>query len=225
MAFTSGVVGIIHGDLQKLQDDHITQEVGDTTLDCYINVDGQLSDVQNNKTATYGKIASQVVSDRKTVSITNDNEINIVPDRDSGWKWTRYWFVPGKFVVAENTTDDEFPFTQLTESTGVEITPANFRLSEIVEEYPGQWMGGFQDREERVRSGTLYGDEIEEDIDMGDAFLRSDKNQIGPTIEFGGTEVKVRITEEGLVQVVGPGNYEREKYLTFIEEMLFDFAD
>ncbi|RLM47874.1 hypothetical protein DVK00_05055 [Haloarcula sp. Atlit-47R] len=84
-------------------------------------------------------------------------------------------------------------------------------------------MGGFQDREDRVRSGTLYGDEIERDIDMGEAFLSSDKNQIGPNIEFDGTEVKVRITEDGLVQVVGPGNYEREKYLAFIDQMLYEF--
>lgn len=224
MAFTSGVVGIIHGDLQELQDDYITQEVGDETLECYINVDKQLRDVQNNLTSLQGKVASQAVSPQKTVSITNDNKINIVTNRDSGWNWTNYWLVPGKFVVAEKTADGEFPFSQLTDSTGVEITRARFRLSDIVEEYPGQWMGGFQDREERVRSGTLYGEEIEEDIDMGDAFLSSDKNQIGPKIEFGGTEVKVRITEDGLVQVVGPGNYKREKYLAFIEEMLFDFA-
>lgn len=224
MAFTSGVVGIIHGDLQELHDDHITQEVGDETLDCYINVEKELYDVQNDMTALQGKVASQAVSPRKTVSITDGNQINIVSNRDAGWNWTDFWLVPDKFVVTEKTADDKFPFSQLTDSTGVEITRASFRLSDIVEEYPGQWMGGFQDREERVRSGTLYGEEIEEDIDMGEAFLRSDKNQIGPKIEFDGTEVKVRITEDGLVQVVGPGNYGREKYLTFIEEMLFDFT-
>lgn len=224
MAFTSGVVGIIRGDLQELHDDKVTEEIGDEILECYINVDGQLRDVTNETTAIHGKIASQSVSDRKTVNITDRNQISIVPDRQSAWKWTRYWLVPGKFVVAESTSDDGFPFDKLTESTGVQINRARFNLSEIVEEYPGQWMGGFQDREEQVRSGTLYGDEIERDIDMGEAFLRSDKSQIGPKIEYGGTEVKVRITEDGLVQVVGPGNYEREKYLTFIEDMLFDFT-
>lgn len=224
MAFTSGVVGIIHGDLEELHNDRVTEEVGDEILECYINVDEQLRDVANDTTAIHGKIASQSVANRKTVSITDGDRINIVPDRQSGWNWTRYWLVPGKFVVAESTSDDGFPFNKLTESTGVEINCARFRLSEIVEEYPGQWMGGFKDREERVRTGTLYGKEIEEDIDMGDAFLRSDKSQIGPTIEFDGTEVKVRISEDGLVQVVGPGEYEREKYLTFIEEMLFEFA-
>ena len=224
MAFTSGVVGIIHGQLEELHDDHITEEVGDKILDSYINVDGELRDVTNDTTAIHGKIASEGVSDRKTVNISNENEINIVSDRQSGWDWTRFWLVPSKFVVAESTFDNGFPFNKLTESTGVQINRAQFRLSNIVEEYPGQWMGGFQDREEQVRSGTLYGDEIERDIDMGDAFLRSDKNQIGPKIEFDGTEVKVRITEDGLVQVVDPGNYPREKYLTFIEEMLFDFT-
>ncbi len=224
MAFTSGVVGIIHGDLQELRDDRVTEEVGDETLECYINVDGQLRDVTNDTTAIHGKIASESVSNRKTVNITDGNQISIVPNRESAWNWTRYWLVPGKFMVAESTSDDGFPFDKLTESTGVQINRARFNLSEIVEEYPGQWMGGFQDREEQVRSGTLYGEEIERDIDMGEAFLDSDKSQIGPKIKYDGTEVKVRITEDGLVQVVGPGNYQREKYLTFIEDMLFDFT-
>lgn len=224
MAFTSGVVGIVHGDLQEIQDAHLTEVVGDKVLDCYINVDGELVDVANDTTAIHGKVAAEEVTDRKTVSISDSGKINIVPNRNSGWEWTRFWLVPGKFVVAESTTDDGFPFNKLTESTGVEINRARFRLSNIVDRYPGQWMGGFQDREEQVRSGTLYGEEIEEDIDMGEAFLRSDKSQIGPTIEFDGTEVKARITEDGLVQVVGPGEYEREKYLTFIEEMLIEFA-
>lgn len=225
MAFTSGVVGVIHGDLEQLQDAHVTKEVGDKSLDCYINIEEELRDIANNTTAIHGKIASEGVSNQKTVEITDGDQINVITDRKPGWNWTDFWLVPGEFIVAESTEDDGFPFTELTQATDIQINRARFKLSEIVEEYPGQWMGGFQDREEQVRSGTLYGDEIERDIDMGEAFLRSDKNQIGPSIEFDGTEVKVRITEDGLVQVVGPGNFEREKHLSFIREMLVDFTN
>lgn len=216
------MVGTVHGDISDLEDDYISEAIEDGQLDCYINVDRRNQDISGNVQSIEGKIAAERITDEKTVEVENGN-IQITPDRNPDWTWSNFWLVPDKFVVAENVVGD-FPFDKLSQSADVDINRSRFNLTEIVQEHPGQWMGGFQDRPERVRSGTLYGEEIEEDIAMGDAFLNSDKNQIGPIVEFDGTEVKARITQDGLVQVVSPGSYTRDKYLTFIEEMLLDFT-
>ncbi len=219
MAFTSGVVGLVKGDLDDIYDDHITEEVGNDTLNCYINVEQRRKDLSGEITTIQGKVATEKYLEQDIVEIEN-GAIRIKEERKSDWTWSNFWLVPsGRFIVAEST-NGTFPFDKLSQSTGVQIVRANFNLTKIVKQYTGQWMGGFQDRPEQVRSGTLYGEEIETDIDMGEPFLESDKTQIGPLIEFDGQKLKARITKDGLVQVVAPGNYRRERYLSFIDEML-----
>lgn len=222
MTFTSGVVALVPNDFGKLEDTHISKEAGEDDLECYIDIKEEKTNLNGEILYQEGLIAAKRVLTEKEVLI-EDGTVDITKNRNSDWDWARIWVVPDEFIVVSRTSGT-FPFDKLSESMDLQVRRAKFNLTEIVQDHPGHWMGGFEDREERVRSGTLYGDEIERDIDMGDAFISADKNQIGPIIDFDGREIKTRVTADGFVQIVSPGDYKREKYLTFIGQILITYA-
>lgn len=222
MTFTSGVVALVPSDFGRLEDTHIPEEEGEDNLECYIDIKEEKTTLDGEVLYQEGIVAAKRILNEKEVSI-DDGTVEIIENRKSNWDWARIWVVPDEFILVSRASGT-FPFDKLSESIGVAVRRAKFNLTEIVQDHPGHWMGGFEDREERVRSGTLYGDEIERDIDMGDAFISADKNQIGPIIEFEGREIKARVTVDGFVQVVSPGDYRREKFLSFIEEILIIYA-
>jgi len=221
MGFTSGVVATVSDDFGTVEDDHITEEMGEDELECYIEIQEENQDLSGDVVSQEGLIAARRVVEEEQVQI-DGGDIEVSKERFTKWDWSRFWVVPNEFIVAASVSDS-FPFDKLTESLGIPVQQAKFNLSNIVSDHPGHWMGGFEDRDERVRAGTLWGDEIERDIDMGEAFVSSDKNQIGPIIEFDGTEVRARVTKDGFVQVVSP-DYNMEKYLAFLEDMLIDYT-
>ncbi|QIB73536.1 hypothetical protein G3I44_04105 [Halogeometricum borinquense] len=222
MTFTGGVVGVVHGDFDTLSDGYISEEMGDDDLECYIDIKEEAQDLSGEVSFQEGIVAAERVDTREAVEVDQGN-VYVREIRDQDWDWAKFWVVPGEFIIVQNHKGG-FPFDQLSQATGLEVRKAKINLTEIVQNHPGQWMGGFTDRPERVRSGTLYGDEIEEDIDMGDAFVESDKNQIGPIIEFDGREIKARVTKDGMVQVVSPGTYDMEKYLRLVSEVFFQYT-
>lgn len=223
MAWVSGTVGVIQGKFHKLSDDHVKIPLGNRVMDRYIDVQEERMALNGGTIAQTGLIAGEGMLTKETVNVDDSGNVSVGSTREMGIIWSKFWVVPDRFVVIENPQND-FAFDVISESTGENLSGARFDLSRIISDFPGQWMGGFQDRPDRVRAGTLFGDEIEEDMEMGDAFLRADKNQIGPIIEYDGAEVKARVTKDGLVQVVSPGNWKREKYLSFIDDVLFDYA-
>jgi hypothetical protein len=222
MTFTSGVVALVPTDFGKLEDAHISTEEGEDDLECYIDIKEEKTNLQGETIYQEGVVAAKRILIDKEVQI-NDGSVDISETRGQDWDWARIWVVPDEFIVVSRASGT-FPFDKLSESMGVTVRQAKFSLTEIVKDHPGHWMGGFEDREERVRSGTLYGEEIERDIDMGDAFVSADKNQIGPIIDYSGREIKARVTNDGFVQIVSPGDYKREKYLSFLEEILIDYT-
>lgn len=222
MAFTSGIISLVSGDFGSVEDDYLSEQAGDDDLECYIDIQQEHTDLSGSVIFQEGLIAAKRFMVRENIDIENGS-IDIYEERSADWDWSNIWIVPGEFILVSQALGN-FPFNKLSESLGLTVRQAQFDLTRIVQDHPGHWMGGFQDREERVRAGTLWGDEIERDIDMGEAFVSSDKNQIGPIIEYDGQDIKARVTEDGFVQIVSPGSYERQKFLSFIGEVLLEYA-
>lgn len=222
MTFTSGVVALVPADFGTISDTHISEEEGEDNTECYVDIKDEKVSLDGTVLFQEGLIAAKRTLTEKQVLI-DSGSVDVTEKRQSDWDWARIWSVPDKFIMVSRSSGT-FPFDKLSEAINLDVRRARFNLTEIVQDHPGHWMGGFEDRKERVRSGTLYGDEIERDIDMGDAFISADKNQIGPIIEFDGREIKTRVTADGFVQVVSPGDYQREKFLSFVEEILITYA-
>jgi hypothetical protein len=223
MTFTSGIVGLVPGDFGKLEDTYLSEEVGDDDLECYIDVKEERTTLDGTVLFQEALVAANRVLTQDEIEI-RDGTIDIYEERSKEWDWATVWVVPDEFVAVSRASNT-FPFNKVSEALGTDVRRANFSLTRIVKDHPGHWMGGIQDREERVRAATLWGEEIERDIDMGEAFVSSDKNQIGPIIEYDGQDIKARVTSDGFVQVVSPGRYKREKYLAFIEDILMEYAN
>lgn len=221
MTFTSGRIATINGQSEELDEFRDTFQANGQELEAFVGVSQDIVDLDNNVIARTGVAARQEVEERDDVQLQN-GDIDIGQTQEIEWVWTNYWVVPDEIIVVGNA-EGKFAFELIGEALGTGIDRVTFNLSEIIEDYPGQWMGSFEDRADNVQRGTLYGDRIEDDAAMGRAFLESSKPQIGPWINYGDEDLKVRIGRDGWAQVVSPGTYSREKYLGLVRDVLLNY--
>lgn len=225
MPFTSGIIATIEDDVGNLADHYEEWEEHDFELQASIEFDHQIIDLRDNVIAKRATAAEQTLERVSQPSIEN-NGIDITEERKPVWNWTTLWVVqdaePQDFVVVKNS-DGIFAFDRLEDALSTELSQARFDLESIIDDFPGQWVGGFEERQARVQSGMLYGDDIERDSDMGRPFMNSPKSMIGPIVDYRGDRLKLKIGQDGFVQVVAPGDYSREAYLNFIEDVMLEY--
>ena len=222
MTFTSGRIATIDGDSSELEGLQYSFEENGLELEDYVDVSQDIVDLEDNIIAKTGVAAREEIEERDQVELQNEG-LSIGSSEEITWTWTRYWVIPGELVVVGDA-GGEFAFELLAEALDCNVSQVRFELSEIMNDYPGQWMGSFEDRADNVQRGTLYGDRIEDDAEMGRAFIESSKPQIGPWINYRDEELKVRIGRDGWAQVVSPGTYQREKYLGLVRNVLLNYA-
>jgi hypothetical protein len=223
MTFTSGRIATINGSSGELEELGYSVEENGEELDRYLTVSQDIVDLENNVIARKGIAAKQELEERDDVQLQNGN-LQIGSTPEVSWTWTPYWVVPSEIVVVGNSKG-EFAFELVSRAINAEVEKVTFNLGDIIEDYPGQWMGSFEDRPDNVQRGTLYGDRIEDDTDMGSAFMQSSKPQIGPWIDYQGKSLKVRIGRTGWAQVVSPGTYSQENYLKLVRNILLNYTD
>ena len=227
MTFMSGVIATIDGELGEPQDFHHTWEKDDYQLSAHINFNRKSMNLKGDVIAHHAKAAEQKLEKEEAADVDEDGVIKVQEKLTPVWKMTEFWIVqkqnPGNFIVARNS-EGTFVFDLFSKATGTDIEQVKFDLDEIVSDFPGQWVGGFEERPGRVQSGLLYGDDIEDDIEMGDPFQRTrNKNVIGPKIDYRGQKLKVKVGADGWVQIVSPGSYPRDAYLDFIKDVMLNY--
>lgn len=191
----------------------------DAEFQKYVNSE-RVFNLNTGKTVTEGLAVEEYPNETEVVDVDN-GAISIGSTERVARKWTRYWLLGDDYVVVKNA-DGEFAFKLLESALSGEVEEISLDLAQIVRDHPGQWMGGFEDRSDNVRNGIYYGDNVEFDGDLGDAFLDSNKSMIGPDIDYGGDTLRLRIGE-GWFQVLRPGSYTREDYLTFFDDYLSQY--
>lgn len=230
MTFTTGHIARASGEvdnLTNLQGNEYTRDKQGHELKSAITFNNQIMDVSGDTIAISGQAARQELNSSQEVCPI-DGDIQVTTQKRPEWKHTDFWAVKttdgSDFVVAENS-GGVFAFDLLENITGLEFTKVRFQLDDIRSDFPGQWVGGFEKRSGQVESGLLYGNEIEDDTEMGDPFRQtSNKNVIGPKISYRGNDLKLKIGRDGWVQVVKPGTYQRESYLRFVEDVMMSYS-
>lgn len=159
----------------------------------------------------------------ETTTVNIDGDIEITKKEIVSQSWTRYWVQPNEYVVVQNQ-GGTFAFEAIEAAISGKIEEVSFDLAQIVRDHPGQWMGGFENRDGNVENGQVFGEEIEYDGDIGDAFLDSDKNQIGPRITFNGIDHKIRVGKSWF-QVVNPADYTRKQHLEFLNGYMEQYIE
>lgn len=211
-----------------MSDYHNSWEQDGYELSSHVNVDQDIIDLGGDTIARHGRAAQQQLKEKEMPDVETGGDIRIQREHKPEWEWTEFWVVkkdnPGNFAVVRNS-DGTFGFELLADATGANIDQVQFDLEEIRRDFPGQWVGGFEERSGRVQSGLLYGDEIEDDVEMGDPFKKtSNKNVLGPKIDYRGQELKVKVGADGWVQIVSPGTYPRDAYLCFLRDVMLNYT-
>lgn len=120
-------------------------------------------------------------------------------------RWSNFWFTNKSFIIIERRDSREKVFELISYALSGEvenISPIEFNIENIFNDYPSQWLGGFRDREGHIHSGQFYGEDIIHDDEMGDAYIRTQhKNQVGFLTEYFGPEIKIRATRDGYLQI------------------------
>lgn len=228
MSFMSGYIGIIEGEIGEVSDYHDSWEESGHELNAHINFSQEMTDLEGDSIARYGRAAEEELKDTDIPDVSSEEGIRVERRKRPEWVITKFWVVEGgeneNFAVVKNA-EGRFAFNLLEACSDAEISPVRFDLEEILSDFPGQWVGGFKKRDGRVQSGMLYGDEIEDDIEMGDPYRNTtNKSLIGPKIRYRGVELKVKVGWDGLVQIVSPGSYPREAYLQFVRDIMLNYA-
>lgn len=185
----------------------------------YVNIENEFT-LSTGSEVTQGFAVEEYPQEYEAVDVdgNGNGEISVGTKERVEKKWTRYWILEDEYVIVENAKG-KFAFKLIEAALDGEVEGLSLNLAQIVRDHPGQWMGGFEERSDNVRNGILYGDSIEFDGDMGDAFLNSDKKMIGPDIDYGGEALRLRIGG-GWFQILSPGDYTREEYLEFFDDYL-----
>lgn len=147
--------------------------------------------------------------------------ISISEEEVKNRMWTSFWLSPDDFIVVKNSKG-VFAFDIIERAIGGDVEDMQFDLQGVIDQYPGQWMGTFDDRPDNVNGGTLFGEEIESDSEIGDAYQNSSKNQIGVEIPYNGKDYKVRVGNQ-FVQLYGVND--RQEWLEFVESRMLRFIN
>jgi hypothetical protein len=213
MALISGTVAKVTSQDGTIDGFHQATP-SDASYHKYLNIKSSECYTLSTGAEVIGGIAVEENPKEKT-TVSVDSDIQLQTEEVVRTSWTRYWLQPDEFVVVQNK-GGTFAFDAIEDAIDGEVEEVEFDLAQIVRDYPGQWMGGFENRDGNVENGTVYGENIEYDGDIGDAFLDSDKNQIGPRITYDNIDHKVRVGPS-FFQISKPADYTRKQHLEFLD--------
>jgi hypothetical protein len=171
--------------------------------------------------AIAGRAAIERVDEQEEVSF-RDGEIVAHQQPAKIGHYTEFVVVPGSFVVVENGTGT-FAFDLISEQTGAEIERAELDLYELSGQIEGAdpWQIGFYNNSGRAEKGTVYGDNLLTDDEIGEVLKRAEKNQLG--LRFNGRHsetVQMTATESGYLEIYQPDSYDTEEFLQFISDYI-----
>jgi hypothetical protein len=212
----SGNIAIVEGQ-QSTYSGFEEDSEGSELLAC-VNVTDTLQ--INEGTVKSGLAAEEFYAEEHGLKINGNISVEVQEVKQQ--RWTRYWLLDNNYVVVQNK-EGRFAFDLLQRITGGNVEKVTFDIAAIIDDYPGQWMGSFGNRSNNVNSGTLYGEDIENDTDLGQAYRDSNKSTIGVRMGYNGDTLMLRVGESWF-QIVSPGDYTRRQYLEFLENVMMNYT-
>jgi len=169
----------------------------------------------------YLKKTRNIVKDGKSLTVKMDQEV-------IDTKWSKFWLSSIGFLIVQDGRNKEKVFEILGSAFGQppnKIKALGFDIDRMALDYSRKWIGAFKDREGNVHSGTLYGEDIDDDPEFGDPFKHTlKKNQLGITTEhFEGIETKVRVTRKGFLQIFKSLDENPEQVIELIRDEFSDY--
>jgi hypothetical protein len=190
----------------------------DPNLQACVNVNNTLQTDSSTNIKTGLAVEERFVETEK-IQINSDISVQVSTEKKQ--QWTRYWLADQEYVVAQNK-DGRFAFDLVERIIGGDVDMITFDIISIIDDHPGQWMGSFGDRSSNVSSGTLYGEDIEDDTEIGAAYSNSNKSIIGVRMRYNNDSVMLRVGDSWF-QILSP-DYNRQQYLSFFEDRMLNYV-
>ena len=199
------------------------------TLKSFIKLDPVELLLKDGVKLISGTLFYEYINDTKRI-VSEDGKYKVV-DKSGiiDTHWTKFWFSEKSFIIIEKGNNGRRILEIISEALfemSDSIKPVEFDIDRIARDYPSHWLGGFYDREGHINTGTLYGEDIIVDEEMGDAYAHTKhKNQVGIITDyFDGVETKIKVTRSGYVQIYGGFNENPDIPFEFIRDEIIDYA-
>ena len=225
--WTSGVIAAIEPPrdaASRLADFLDQRREGTHTLRSQVRLDERLEHVKGLGTLLAGTVFDEfLVTQQKLVEDPNGRFRLGEPVTERVARWGRFWLTTKSVVVAQRFDTADFTFRILGKALAISINVAAIDIQRMGSDVRGHWLGAISGRRGHVQSAMLYGDDIEDDSDMGETYIRSQKRQIGFWTDYFGGRTKVKVTHDGSVTVYTDLHANRPAYVAFVRDFVLPY--
>jgi len=224
----SGILGLIRGNSNSIESFHETREQDGERFSQSLQLE-EIGHTEAGKPILEGEAATETTDSEDSISINGDSGEIIVTEKPvKSEKYTKILVVPDEFSVVSSSSGI-FAFDMLNRAGGISAMRSSLDLNTYAEQYydgPGvdPWQVGFYGNIGEAEKGTVYGEEVFDDSEIGDILERSQINQLGLEYEVAGADLKVTMTESGYIEVYQPSNYSTEDFCNFLSNEILSIA-
>ena len=213
----SGIIGTIDGDLGEVPSFNNAEQERGFGLNTCVDVRPGQTNLQGDLVLQGGEAVTESVAEVSIPSV-DDGTITTTEDYQKTFLYTEFLAVPGEFIIIDGT-DGEFLFDQLTSYTDGFVSRATVDLDSYAESRPNAdpWECGFSGASGNIDSGTVYGEDVTDDLNMGDVLESSDKNQLGLEFEYEGRDIKMEVSRSGFIRILEP-SMQQGTFVEFIKD-------
>jgi len=214
----AGILGLLNAPTETIEqfNGHVTQD----GIDYQYSVVPQqsLHHPSLNKSIQTGHAAMEVPKETEEINIT-DGEISQDTGITTNTKYTNWFLLPGDLLVVENSTG-RFLYELIASELGWQVDRAELDLTTMTADYEETevWQVGFYDHLGTAQKGVVYGDDVVDDQDIGDALADARVNQLGLDYPYQQDSIKVTLTESGYVELYQPSSYDTADFAAYLHD-------
>lgn len=222
----SGVLGIVNGSMEPVQSDAFSKTIEDRNVEACIEVVRSQSNAVNGSHVQYGRAALEEPTTDEKVEMV-DGRISIQEEPGIQTRYTEFIAVPNEFVVVKKGSG-VFAYDLLaSQQPNLEIERAKLDIDSFIQQKQGlvPWKVGFYGNLSEAEKGTVYGEDVLEDTEVGKVLNDSAKNQLGAIYDHDGDQMKINITESGYIEIYQPSNYEEAEFAQWVVDDILSIAE
>lgn len=185
-----------------------------------LNINQEYQNLSGDTIGYYGIAAVETLVSKEKTTVGENGEIGTTTVDEPTWKHTEFILVPGEFVIIGNS-DGKFVADLIGRQADEFIEPAKINLDAYIKEERPEakaWKFGFFGRDDHADKGTVYGDNLLEDNEVGRVLVDNSVNQIGLRYEKNGRQMKTSLTRSGYVEVYQPDDFDDVDYIQFLRD-------
>jgi hypothetical protein len=185
-----------------------------------LKVNQEYKNLSNKTIGYFGEAAIEKPVSREETVVDDSGNISTETTQETVWNHTEFLLSPGEFVVIGNS-DGLFLTDLIGQQADTMLERASVNLDAYLKNERSEastWKYGFFGRDQNARKGTIYGDDLLDDGDIGRVLIDNSINQVGLTYERNGQQMKTSVTRSGYVEVYQPSEFDDVDYIEYLSD-------